>query len=301
VEGGTLRAANFLGTGILDVRRGTNVLNGGLIDIDQLILTNSIGFFEFNGGVLSSKNTRVSNGTVFRIGNGVTSATMMMQSNGVHDFTGSPGIQVSSNATLTGNGTIVGPLTISSGAKLIPGSSIGRVALSNSPSLQGSIIMEVSRNGTTLTNDQVQVAPGLTYNGSLIVTNIGPDALSAGDRFKLFDATSFTGSFTSVSLPTLGSALNWTNKLAVDGTIEVIGIPVPQFQSISLSGTNVIITGTGGAANSSYAILTATNVHLPVTDWVSIATNQYDSSGVFSFTNAIEPQTSQRFFRLRVP
>jgi len=208
---------------------------------------------------------------------------------------------VSSNATLTGNGTIVGPLTISSGAKLIPGSSIGRVALSNSPSLQGSIIMEVSRNGTTLTNDQVQVAPGLTYNGSLIVTNIGPDALSAGDRFKLFYATSFTGSFTSVSLPTLGSALNWTNKLAVDGTIEVIGIPVPQFQSISLSGTNVIITGTGGAANSSYAILTATNVHLPFTDWVSIATNQFDSSGVFSFTNAIEPQTPQRFFRLRVP
>jgi len=40
VDGGTLRAANAVGTASLDVRRGTNVLNSGLIDVDQLVITN---------------------------------------------------------------------------------------------------------------------------------------------------------------------------------------------------------------------------------------------------------------------
>src|SRR5207249_2659350 len=34
VDGGTLRASNASGTGTLDVRGGTNVLNAGLIDVD---------------------------------------------------------------------------------------------------------------------------------------------------------------------------------------------------------------------------------------------------------------------------
>jgi T5SS/PEP-CTERM-associated repeat protein len=40
VDGGTLRVTNAAGTSVLDVRRGTNVLNSGLIDVDQLVMTN---------------------------------------------------------------------------------------------------------------------------------------------------------------------------------------------------------------------------------------------------------------------
>ncbi|MCY0725524.1 hypothetical protein OVW19_27695, partial [Klebsiella pneumoniae] len=38
VDGGTLRTTNFSGTSVLDVRRGTNVLNAGLVEVDQLLL-----------------------------------------------------------------------------------------------------------------------------------------------------------------------------------------------------------------------------------------------------------------------
>jgi hypothetical protein len=85
------------------------------------------------------------------------------------------------------------------------------------------------------------------------------------------------------------------------GSIEVIAVAVPQFTSISLSGTNVTITGTNGPANATYAVLTATNVALPLSTWISIATNQFDSGGDFSFTDRIDPGTPQRFYRLRRP
>jgi len=43
-----------------------------------------------------------------------------------------------------------------------------------------------------------------------------------GDSFKLFNASSYANSFSSVTLPVLTGNYYWTNKLAVDGTIAVV-------------------------------------------------------------------------------
>jgi len=40
------------------------------------------------------------------------------------------------------------------------------------------------------------------------------------------------------------------------------------FSSIKLSGTNVILSGTGGTPNAPYAVLTATNVTTPLSNWL---------------------------------
>ena len=218
----------------------------------------------------------------------------------MHSFAN--GLSVSANAVLTGNGTISGMVTVLSGGKLIPGlpqSGIGKMVLSNSPALQGAVVMEISKNGVTLTNDQLQVIAPLAYGGSLIVSNVGPTTLGIGDRFPLFSANSFSGAFSVISLPPLPAGLNWTNKLIVDGSIEVIA--GPKFTSVTLSGTNLIFTGTGGTPNTSYTVLSAINVTLPLSSWMSIAANQFGSDGGFSFTNAILPGEPQRFFRIRTP
>src|SRR5439155_12978162 len=152
-------------TGTLDIRRGTNVLNAGLIDVNRLLLTNTQGFFEFNGGTLSAGNSTVANGQLFRVGNGVSPATSVLAGNGLHSF--ADGLSVSANGALIGNGTVTGTLAVQAGGKLSPGASIGKIVLSNSPSLQGAVIMEISKNGATLTNDQIQVTTPLTYGGSL--------------------------------------------------------------------------------------------------------------------------------------
>ena len=61
--------------------------------------------------------------------------------------------------------------------------------------------METSKTGSLLTNDQVQVAGPLTYGGTLTVTHLGPDPLALGDRFQLFNASSYAGAFSSTNLP----------------------------------------------------------------------------------------------------
>jgi hypothetical protein len=99
----------------------------------------------------------------------------------------------------------------------------------------------------------------------------------------------------------LDAGLAWTNKLLVNGSIEIIGVASPKFAVITASGTNVIVSGTGGIPNAPYAVLTSTNVALPLINWTSIATNQFGPLGEFSFTNGIVAGTPQRYFRLRSP
>jgi len=300
VDGGTLLVTNTI-SGTFDVRRGTTVLNAGLIEVGRLLLTNSQGFLQHNGGTFSTRSSTVGNGTLFLIGNGVSPATFILAGNGLHEFNALLTAQVRSNATFTGNGTIAGPtpLQLMAGSRLVPGTSVGKMIFSNSPSLHGAVVMEISKNGATLTNDQIQVFAPLTYGGSLTVSNQGPTALVIGDRFPLFSASSYAGGFTNLLLPPLPIGLGWTNKLLVDGSIEVVA--GPQFTSINLAGTNLIFAGTGGISNAPYAVLTATSVTTPAANWQSIVTNQFGAGGQFSFTNSINPNEPQRFFRLRSP
>ncbi|HOX57252.1 MAG TPA: GH25 family lysozyme [Candidatus Paceibacterota bacterium] len=225
IEGGSLIVTNLAHNAVLDVRRGSNVLQSGWIQADRLLLTNLASRLIFNGGTLSVDASRVSHGTLFRIGDGTHPATMILAGNGVHDFTGTLAAIVSPNATLTGNGAIGGLLVVASGAQLAPGSSIGKMIVSNTPTLQGVVRMEISKDGVALTNDQIEVHAALTYGGSLVVSNLGPTALAAGDSFKLFSAVSYAGAFSGLELPVLGPGLLWTNKLLADGSVEVYAVP----------------------------------------------------------------------------
>jgi T5SS/PEP-CTERM-associated repeat protein len=301
VDGGTLCVTNAAFSAPLEIRRGTNQLNSGLIEANVLILTNTLGYFEFNGGTLNVRTSMVANGQTFLIGNGVDAALFNLVGNGVHSFTNS--VTLRSNATLAGNGIVSNVIIMQNGAKLVPGPAqggIGKLFLSLPPSLQqGTVVMEISKNGTVLANDQIQLAGSVTYSGSLIVSNLGPTVLESGDRFQLFSATAYKNIFLTLILPPLPSGLGWANKLAVDGSIEVVGIP--RFDAIVQSGTNLIISGSAGPTNASYTALTSTNVALPLTSWTRLLTNQFDNVGDFIFTNGIDPSTPRRFYRLQMP
>jgi T5SS/PEP-CTERM-associated repeat protein len=301
VDGGTLRVTNGLLNAPLDIRRGTNQLNSGLIEADVLFLTNTLGTFQFNGGNLNVRTSRVANGQTFMVGNGVDAALLNLVGNGVHSFSNS--VTLRSNATLAGNGIVSNVIIMQSGARLVVGSpqgGIGKLFLSLPPALNGgAVVMEISKNGTVLTNDQIQLAGSVTYGASLIVSNLGPTILESGDRFRLFSATSYKNIFLSLILPPLPSGLSWANKLTVDGSIEVIG--VPRIETVVHSGTNLVVSGSAGPTNSSYTVLSSTNVALALTSWTRLLTNQFDNFGDFIFTNGIDPAVPRRFYRLQVP
>ncbi len=302
VDGGTLRSTNVGSNGLLDIRRGTNVMAAGLIEVDNLLLTNTAGFFEFNGGTLNASAATVANGTLFTVGNGSSAATYRMTGATASAHSFASGLRIANNATLAGNGTISGTLTVASGGTLAPGSSVGKIILNNSPSLQGSVAMEISKNGSVRTNDSLNVSGTLTYGGSLTVSNLGPTPLALGDSFTLFQSfTGYGGVFTTITLPTLPPGLSWTNQLLASGSITVIGNPVPGLGGVTQAGTNLFMNATNGAPGGTWKLLTSTNVILPVASWNTNSSGVFDGLGNVAVTNGINFTEPQRFYRIKVP
>jgi len=301
VDGSTLLVTNVAGTGLLDIRRGTNVLNSGLIEADILRMTNVGGFFQFNGGTLSARNSRVSNGNFLLIGNGTSPATFILAGNGLHEFTGILFATVSSNATFTGNGTIGGavPLQLSAGSRLVPGTSVGKMIFSNSPALQGATIMEISKNGAALTNDQIQVTAPLTYGGSLTVSNLGPTALAIGDRFPLFSASSYAGAFTNITLPPLAFGLAFTNKLGVDGSLEVFS-SAPPSPTLTIQRSNDVLFVSWPTSASNFCLETTFDLSSPVV-WKTVTSGIITNGSSFVFSLANLSALPKQFFRLAFP
>jgi alpha-L-fucosidase 2 len=70
---------------------------------------------------------------------------------------------------------------------------------------------------------------------------------------------------------------------------------------ISYNGTSISVLGTNGPAGGMYRILTSTNLAAPLTLWIPVATNYFNSKGAFTFTNLLNPVATTIFFRLVAP
>ncbi len=208
-------------------------------------------------------------------------------------------ITVEAGGTVGGNGTGVNavgaPITVLPGGRLEPGNlGIGTFTVSNSVTLQGEAVFKLN----SPTADKL-VANSISLGGTLTVTNLG--VLQGGETFTLFTGA-LTGNFTSVVLPALNGGLVWnTNNLTINGTISVEALPQPTFNSPTLSGNELVLSGTGGTPNGIYYVLTSTNIALPLANWTPLATNNFDGSGAFSYTNVVNPASSQQFFSLQTP
>lgn len=201
--------------------------------------------------------------------------------------------------TLTGSGFLGGPVAVQYGGTLSPGPSIGQLTISNSLNLGfGSTnLMEI--NKASGTSDSIVGLTSVFYGGTLVVSNLA-GTLSGGEVFKLFDAPpgTYYGVFDYIELPPLPPGLSWdTSSLLVDGTIKV-PVPILEFTVI---GGDLVISGTNGVPNATYNVLTSPNVAAPLSQWTTNGTYQFDASGGFSFTNAIDPGTPQQYFILAIP
>jgi autotransporter-associated beta strand protein len=226
--------------------------------------------------------------------------------------------------TLTGTNTYTGPTIVSNGTLAVnnPGalfasvnivvglgatlnvSGVGTLPVNTAPTLNGTLVLRIAKSGVTLGNDKLSLGGDTFYYGGTLTVTATGNTLAAGDTFQLFNATSFSGSFAALNLPSLPAGLVWdVSRLGVDGTIRVPGTNGPlMFTSIVLNNGNAIIRGSGGAVNVAYNVLSSTNVTLPLTNWTPIATNRlFDVNGNFSFTNAMNPTVPARFFALFLP
>src|SRR5205823_5889260 len=98
-----------------------------------------------------------------------------------------------------------------------------------------------------------------------------------------------------------GTGLAWnTSFLTVDGTLRVASAATrPTITGTTVSGGNLILSGSGGTPTSSYVLLSSTNVAAPLVNWTPVSTNSFDGTGHFSITNAVSPSVPRSFFLLQ--
>jgi uncharacterized repeat protein (TIGR01451 family) len=209
-------------------------------------------------------------------------------------------VTVATGATLEGTVTIGGPVTVESGGNLSPGTSLGTLTISNDLTLAGNLFIEVNKS-VSPANDLV-VVTGTSTNagiGTVAVMNIGLTALEVGDRFQLFNQPLLNGQAMTIA-PAPGVGLDWTNNLAVDGSIAVVALAQP-----TVMATNLTITAAGpasfqvsglGGANQSYGIYVSTNLMLPMTNWWLLGSTNADAGGVIQFLDT-QATNAQRFYR----
>jgi T5SS/PEP-CTERM-associated repeat protein len=108
VDAGTLRVTNAMGTGVLDVRRGTVSLRAGLVDVDRLVMTNVAGGFDLAGGSLVTRGAAISNIGGFTVSGSTTNPAIrdVRAGTGIHALgvTLSVGSSLSFNQMLITNG-----------------------------------------------------------------------------------------------------------------------------------------------------------------------------------------------------
>jgi len=203
--------------------------------------------------------------------------------------------------TLKGNGTINGHVIEGAGSIIAPGmDAIGALNVSNTITLGGSTVMELDQaNGT---NDMLRCNGSITYGGTLNLVNLG-NPLPAGASFKLFNASSYLGSFGSINPPTPGPGQTWnTSALNTSGTISVVGSPASlKFSNVVLSGNNLTLSGSNGVPFATYYVRASDNVGLTLASWPRVATNSFSTSGSFSFTTNMVPSIPIRFFAIEQP
>jgi PKD repeat protein len=73
--------------------------------------------------------------------------------------------------------------------------------------------------------------------------------------------------------------------------------------SLAVSGTKLVLNGLNGQSGGTYYVLMTTNLLLPLSEWVPVATNVLGASGNFTVivTNTVTPTVPQRYYILESP
>jgi Divergent InlB B-repeat domain/PA14 domain len=189
----------------------------------------SMGFFKRGAGSLRLNGTATAGNLAMNIqaGSVICGATNCLGTNAT--------VVVSSGATLDLNG-------------------FGQTV--TNATLGGTLRLTLNKGGSPASS-VLAISGGkpLTFSGSLVVTNVSAAAFAGGDTFTLFNASGYSGSFSSTNLPVLPAGKLWvTSRLPVDGTLSLTQLTcrltynAGSNGSISGTKTQTVDYGTSGSA-----------------------------------------------------
>jgi fibronectin-binding autotransporter adhesin len=230
-------------------------------------------------------------------GGTVINGGILLANNTSGSATGSGAVTVNTNGAIGGTGSVSGAVTVNAGGAMSPGSNgVGTITLTGGLTLGSGAVLNFDIGST---NDKIAVTGALALDGTLNVSNL------AGFGPGTYPIITYSGALSGV-LPSIGRkpagySLSVNTNTGGQVRLVVQTQTPPVFNSISLSGTNLLFSGSGGPTNVSYYVLSSTNVSLPRSNWSRIGTNQFNGAGAFSFTNGINPNTPRSFYLIQLP
>jgi fibronectin-binding autotransporter adhesin len=292
VVGGTLQlgsggSCGSLGTGAvtnngtLAYNHSDSIVNNSAISGTGNLTHTGSGTLTLGGANTYSGTTAVNGGTLLVNGSQATAVT------------------VANGATLGGYGTINGALTMNGGSTLALGNSIGTLTVNNVLNLAGTNVMKVTHGA----NDLIQGVSTLSIGGALNIVVAG--SVQAGDSFKLYNATTYAGTFSSTNLPTLASPLFWDASGLTNGTLKVASTAIsqPRFSSppFRLGNGNYQLTFTG-QSGAGYHVWGSTNATFtPVSaTWSNLSSGTFSGVPV-SYTDTQANSYPKRFYTVTSP
>jgi hypothetical protein len=242
-----------------------------------------------------------------------TVVTRLVLSNGVSTVWVNPASESSPGAT--DSTTVTNPVSVSAYAFREDAAEQGILTVSNLaigtsfnsvifPPQANPDAYSVAKNSSNnlfspLTND---VSGGTLALVSASATS-GTAAIS-GTNVLYTPNNGFTG--TDTIAYTITDNLGGTNSSTITVTVTNVApstiVPTipPAITSFSLTGGNLVITGTNAQATGVYYLLSSTNVALPLSQWAPVSTNVVSTSNGFTFTgtNVVIPGSAGQFYIL---
>jgi autotransporter-associated beta strand protein len=291
-----LTFTNYLFTNVITSFGSTTISNGvlGLVVPNNLTYSTNLILAGANAVLDATRMGYVSN----QVDNTQTVTNQLLVTNGV--------IELISQQTNSGFGTIWGHLVADAGSAVNPGLPTGTLTVTNGIELNGATV-NISLDRTNAQNSGELAAAGASSititGGTLNVTNVGPD-LGTGDVFQLFNKP--VSGFATVNLPLANAANTITysiqNNLNIDGSIKVLS-------GLNYNPTNINFSVSGGILHLSWPadhigwLLTVQTNHLTNglsanhSDWGVIA----GSGGMTSTNITIDHTKPTTFYRLVSP
>lgn len=214
----------------LTVNQTTSTTYSGFLR-DQNLTLGQLALVKSGNGTLTLAGVAKS----YSGGTTVNAGTLLLDNTSLSSAVGA--VNVGVGGTLAGNGTIAAATTIA--GTLSPGSSPGTLSFSNSLTLNSTATVAMEINGTTAgLFDSIAVAGALTFGGTLNLST--GYAAVFGNSVDLFNWTTTSGNFTSITGTSLGGGLSWdTSALYTTGQITVV--PEPSTWAL-LAGSLTVIS-----------------------------------------------------------
>jgi hypothetical protein len=288
-------------TGILTLGSGT--FDANTIELGYSNATNAVG--AINGTINVNNSGLFASGATLKVNSTLRIARSSGSTNIVNGTVNINGGSVFANTIVAGGGNSTinmtgGILAVTNTAGTVE-AALANLNLSDAVlrlAASGSAPTVVATNVTTGGAGNIisvdSIVPVSSYPATNTLIRYSGALLGSGFNFTL-------GSLPGTYVATLvdNSANSSVDLVITSGPAPVA--PRPSIASISISGGNMVLTGSGGSAGGTFYVRASGDIALPLATWTSIATNTFDGSGNFNLSLPYNPALPVQFFAIQVP